>query len=103
MRFNHTEIPVSREVPAAGTGEFHAWVTDLGILIDRCGAHSVDGHLRALARRARELQVAAVSASVLDDRQAPDVVRARAFSRVVAALGSLAPASALRSKRVPSP
>jgi hypothetical protein len=89
-------MPVPRTVPEAGTARFHAWATELGILIDRGGAHSVDGHLRALARRARELQVAAVSASVLDDRQAPDVVRARAFSRVVAALGALAPATALR-------
>jgi hypothetical protein len=37
-----------------------------------------------------------VSASVLDDRRAPDVVRARAFSRVVAAIGALAPVGALR-------
>ena len=96
MRFHHASTPVTRDIPEAGTARFHAWATELGILIDRGGAHSVDGHLRALARRARELQVAAVSASVLDDRRAPDVVRARAFSRVVAAIGALAPVGALR-------
>jgi hypothetical protein len=89
-------MPIPRDVPEAGTARFHAWATELGILIDRGGAHSVDGHLRALARRARELQVAAVSASVLDDSREPDVVRARAYSRVVAELGALTPATTVR-------
>lgn len=96
MRVHHTSTAVPRDVPAAGTARFHAWATEVGILIDRCGAHSVDGHLLALARRARELQVAAVSASVLADRVAPDVVRARAFLRVVAAIGALMPATTVR-------
>jgi hypothetical protein len=96
MRIHHTSVPVPRDVPAAGTARFHAWATELGVLIDRGGTHSVDGHLRALAQRARELQVAAVSTSVLADRRAADVVRARAFSRVVAAIGALTPATTVR-------
>jgi len=96
MRIHHTSAPVPRDVPEAGTARFHAWATELGVLIDRGGAHSVDGHLWVLARRARELQVATVSAGVLADRRAPDVVRARAFSRVVAAIGALTPATMIR-------
>ena len=95
MRFDHNEIPISREVPAAGTAEFHAWACALGHELARAGAGPVEGHLRALARRARELNVAAVSAGVLVDRHSPEVARARAFSRVTLALSALTPSRAV--------
>ena len=60
---------------------------------------SVESHLRALARRARELGVAPVLAGVLADRHAPEVVRARAFSRIVAALGTSRRSLARRRRR----
>jgi hypothetical protein len=84
---------VARTVPVAGTAEFHEWASSVGIQLARAGTPSVEGHLRSLARRARELHVAAVSASVLADREAPEVARARAFSRVVVALGTLTPST----------
>jgi hypothetical protein len=86
---------VALAVPAAGTSEFQAWASAVGAEVARGGAQSVEGHLRALARRARELHVAVVPASVLADRHAPEVVRARAFSRVVVALGTLTSAGTI--------
>jgi GTP-sensing pleiotropic transcriptional regulator CodY len=82
---------VTLAVPTAGTSEFQAWASALGAEL----ARGVEGHLRALARRARELHVAVVPASVLADRHAPEVVRARAFSRVVVALGTLTSAGTI--------
>ena len=86
---------VTLAVPTAGTPEFQAWASALGTELARDGAQSVEGHLRALARRARELNIAVVPASVLADRHAPEVVRARAFARVVVALGTLTSAGAI--------
>ena len=86
---------IALTVPTPGTAEFHAWASALGNELARGGAQSVEVYLRALARRARELHIAAVSASVLADRNAPEVVRARAFSRVVVALGTFTPAGTI--------
>ena len=87
----HDDFIQPQTVPPAGTTEFHVWAAALGIQIANGETGRVEGQLKALVRRARELNVAAVPASVLADRRAPEVARARAFSRVVAALSALTP------------
>lgn len=89
----HPATRLARTVPPAGTPEFHSWAADLGVCIDRDGFRCVAGPVDALARQARDLHLETVAASVLADADAPDVARARAFSRVVAALGALQPAT----------
>ena len=79
---------IARTVPAPGTADFHLWAAAVGYQLDHAGVNSVESHLRALARRARQLGVATVLAGVLTDRHAPEVVRARAFARIAGALGS---------------
>ena len=82
----------SGAIPPVGTAEFNEWAAALGRQLVQRGIPSVDGQVRALARRARELHVAGVWSGVLVDRKEPEVVRLRAFSRVVTELGALTPA-----------
>ena len=85
-------VVFSGAIPPVGTAEFNEWAAALGRQLAQHGMPSVDAQLRALARRARELHVGGVLSGVLVDRREPEVVRLRAFSRVVTELGALTPA-----------
>ena len=93
VNINHPTPLLSRKIPTSGVADFRTWAAELGERIDRDGVHGVDGLLRVLGQRASELQVEVVAAGVLADGDAPDVARARAFSRVVGALLALTPSS----------
>jgi hypothetical protein len=69
--------------------EIRTDLTDLGLRIVEDGPTAHHDELVALARLAREHLVAPASAGVLADRDAPTVVRQRAFAVVAAALAAL--------------
>lgn len=90
--------PVARRglmigIPAPGTTEFRRWSAWLGQCLAEHGPETIEAHLTELARLARHLEP--VCSDILDDASAPDVARARAFAKVVAALGRAEPVTSI--------
>ena len=90
--------PVARRslmigIPAPGTTEFRRWSAWLGQCLAEHGPATIEAHLTELASLARHLEP--VCSDVLDDVAAPDVARARAFAKVVAALGRVEPVTSI--------
>jgi hypothetical protein len=80
--------------PATGTIDFRGWTIWLGEQIAAEGTASVEPHLGALARAARQRQLTPASCDVLTDCRQPEVARARAFATVVSALNMAGPVTA---------
>lgn len=69
----------------------HEQIDEIALHVGRHGIDRSERHLRRLASIAVHYQVLPAIVSLLTDTTAPDVVRSRAFARIVVGLRALPP------------